>query len=378
MFHESGLGYIVLFGTGKYLGEPDLSSMDIQSLYGIWDWAPDALDEGYNGVRVDTAATPSVATLSNWPETNIDGEATHTLLEQVAWVEGKLTEDTDGDGALDVDEDVNNNGVLDTGEDLDGDGHLDVDEDTNDNGLIDTYSYYRIPSNFTGDWSTERTDALPASHRFYNEDINGDGVLDQWDRIPAANVGWFFDLPGKIDLDGDGQDNDKDTLIDEDDDGDGIIDERMPGERVVNDAILRDGKIIFLSFGVTGTRCNAGAYSFVNERNPNTGGMLQQPAFDINGDGEVDSSDYVYTQVPYDVNGDGVIDEDDVVHGIPGDKSFEGRLFNPAILREDNDPSKIVDPDPEETKYFSSSQGGIQTIEESAERRGIYFWQQVE
>jgi len=198
------------------------------------------------------------------------------------------------------------------------------------------------------------------------------------DRIPAANVGWYFDLPGKIDLDGDGQDNDKDTLIDEDDDSDGIIDERMPGERVVNDAILRDGKIIFLSFGVTGTRCNAGAYSFVNERNPNTGGMLLQPSFDLNGDGEVDATDYVYTRVPYDINGDGTIDEDDVVPGIPGDKSFEGRLFNPAILREDSGPSQIVDPDPEEMKYFSSSQGGIQMINEAAERRGVYFWQQID
>ena len=371
MFHKSGYGFMVIFGTGKYLGEPDLSSLDVQSLYGIWDWAPDHLDEGYHGARVDNS---SVATLSNWPETNIDGEATHTLLEQVSWVEGQLTEDTDGDGKLDVDEDLNNNGVLDTGEDIDGDGHLDYDEDTNNNGTIDLYNYYRITSNFQGDFSLETSDDLSATHHLYNKDINGDGDVDTFDKVPAANVGWFYDLPGMIDFPGDGLDNDGDTLVDEDDNSDGIIDERKIGERVVNDTIIRDGKAIMLSFGITSTGCSSGAYSLVNERNPHTGGMLLQPAFDIDGDGEVNMEDLVYTEVPYDIDGDGDIDKDDVVAGVPTDRAYEGRLFNPAILRED----EAVDDDGEELKYFSTSQGSIQTMTEAAERRGIYFWQQVE
>ena len=376
MFHSGGPGYMVIFGTGKYIGEPDLTNFEVQSLYGIWDWAPDNADDGYNGVRVDTTSTPSVATLSNWPETDTSGgQATHTLLKQVIWVEGAITEDTDGDGHLDVDEDHNGNGILDAGEDIDGDGHLDVEEDTNENGQIDVFSYYRIPSNYPGNWETVATKDLSPGHHLYNRDLNGDGYVNNLDKVPVANVGWYFDLPGKIDLDGDRQDNDKDGLIDEDDDGDGIIDERMPGERVVNDTIIRDGKAIMISFGVTGTRCNAGAYSFVNERDPDTGGMLGRPAFDVDGDGEVNNHDRVYIRVNEDVDGDGDIDENDVVPGIPTDKAYEGRLYNPAILRENE---QSGDDQPEETKYFSSSGGTIETLVERAERRGVYFWQQVE
>ncbi len=32
-------GYMVLFGTGQYLGTSDLSDTTVQSLYGIWDWS---------------------------------------------------------------------------------------------------------------------------------------------------------------------------------------------------------------------------------------------------------------------------------------------------------------------------------------------------
>ncbi len=368
MRHKSKLGYMVIFGTGKYMGEPDLTSIDTQSLYGIWDWAPDDLDDGYNGVRIDVgSSTPKTATLSNWPETDTFGNATHTLLRQVSWKEGVLTEDTDGDGNLDVAEDSNSNGILDPGEDVDGDGRLDVAEDTDGDGNLDTYSYYRIPSNFPGDWSLQKTSALASGHRFYNKDINGDGTVDDRDKVPAANVGWVYDLPGKIDLDGDKQDNDGNGVTDEDG-------ERMPGERVINDAIIRGNKAILTSFGVTGTRCNAGAYSLLNERNAHTGGMLDEAAFDLNGDGEVDANDFVYIRVPYDVNNDGSIDAKDVIAGFPSDIAFNGRLYNPAILRED----ESVDSDPEEKKYFSTSQGSIQVVDEKAERRGMYFWQQIE
>jgi hypothetical protein len=369
MRHDSNLGYMVIFGTGKYLGESDLASTTVQSLYGIWDWAPDALDEGYHGVRIDIgSSTPTTATLSNWSEIDTFGDTTHTLLRQVTWAEGILTEDTDGDGTLDVvQEDSNGNGILDFGEDLNGDGNLDVNEDTDGDGVLDTYSYYRIPSNYPGNWSIQSTSELSAGHRFYNEDINGDGTVDNLDKVPTANVGWVYDLPGKLDLKGDGQDNDQDGADDEDD-------ERLPGERVINDAIIRDGKAILTSFGVTGTRCNAGAYSLLNERDANTGGMLDTPAFDLNGDGEVDANDFVYIKVPYDVNGDGSIDGNDVIAGFPSDIAFDGRLYNPAILRED----ESLDSTPEEKKYFSTSLGSIQVVDEMAEKRGMYFWQEIE
>ena len=362
MFHVDGPGYMVLFGTGKYLGASDLESKDIQSIYGIWDFAHDNDDTGYHGARVDdTSVTPNIAKLSNLNTTAADGSALNTLLRQEFWIEGNLTEDTDGDGVLDEDEDLNGNGILDPGEDKDGDGFLDPGEDTDGDGVLDVYTYYRVVSNYEGNWETEIKNV--------SFDANNDGTAgdasDQY-KVPQGNVGWYLDLPGKLDLDGDGRDNDADTVIDE-------TDERFPGERVINDAIIRAGRVIVTSFGVTGSRCKAGAYSFVNELNASTGGLLTTPAFDLNGDGEVDEGDLVYYQAPVDVDGDGDVDEDDVIKAPPSSKEYDGRLHNPAIVGE----SKADDDQPEETKIFSKSTGQLETMIEVAPERGVYYWRQV-
>ncbi len=386
MFHSESPGYMVIFGTGKYLGLSDLMSMDTQSLYGIWDWAPDSYDAGYLGARIDdTTVVPPVATLSHAPIRDASDDPVNTLLRQETWVEGELTEDTDGDGhldcgedlncdgvfdagedqngngLLDLKEDVNGNNTLDANEDFDGDGHLDTHEDTNDNGTIDIYSYYRIPSNYEGDWSmVEAIFDVDGDGTIGN---NGDGVVKygETDLLPKMNLGWYYDLPGKI-MDHDNVDNDGDGTTDE-------TGEHALGERVISDAIIRDGRAILLSFGMTGSTCSAGTYSFVNERNADTGGMNMKPVFDLNGDGEVNQKDLVMITV--DTDGDGVPDTD--IPGIPGDKSFDGHIYNPAILREGGN-----DDDPEETKYFSSSGGVIETMTESGERRGVYLWMQVE
>ncbi len=366
MIHPTYKGYMVIFGTGQFLGLPDLLSKHTQSLYGIWDWAPDEYDEGYLGLRMDTL------------------------------------EDIDLDGRLDTDEDLNGNGILDPGEDVDDDGNLDVNEDVNSNGRIDalsptllsngpvvdgrgnstntlvrqetliegaltedtnrdgilsseedindneeidTYSYYRIPTSYTVDWTLKAT-----------ADLNNDGKIDAKDNAPQVNLGWCFDLPGRI-MDADNVDNDGDGAIDE-------SGERSLGERVTNDAIIRDGRAILVSFGVTGSTCDVGLFSFLNERNAETGGSFTSPILDINGDGQVDQLDLLR-----------IVDENgDVIDGVATDKGFDGRLFNPAILiREDDGDGEL-----EEIKFMNSSSGKIEALIEKAERRGIYYWQQIE
>ncbi|MDM8516884.1 PilC/PilY family type IV pilus protein [Desulfobacterales bacterium HSG16] len=42
-------GRMVVFGTGKYLGASDLANTGTQSLYGIWDWEDEWVEEGDNG-----------------------------------------------------------------------------------------------------------------------------------------------------------------------------------------------------------------------------------------------------------------------------------------------------------------------------------------
>ena len=325
MRHQDNYGYMVIFGTGRYLGMPDLANTDIQSIYGIWDWAPDNWDKGYLGTRIDNVTTdPHVAELSNWTVVDVGGKKINTLLRQEIWCEGILKED------------LNNNG------------------NTSDPG--ENFGYYRIPSNYTGDWTTKKTTELDSTHPLYNKDLDGDGNTDKFDKVPMANLGWYFDLPGKISGNQPFSCNISDTVP------------RDLGERVTSDAVIRDGRAILISFMKEGDRCTGGLYSFINERDADNGGMPLKPVIDVNGDGQVNEEDLV--EITYDVDGDGVQEH---FPGVPTDKGYAGHLYGPVILQD-----KGGDKHGEETKYFSSSTEKIEKIRETAERRGVYFWQQVE
>ncbi|MCK4490647.1 MAG: hypothetical protein KAU23_10320, partial [Anaerolineales bacterium] len=49
MYHPTEHGYMVLFSTGQYLGESDISDTTAQSFYGIWDYGDDEDDSEYLG-----------------------------------------------------------------------------------------------------------------------------------------------------------------------------------------------------------------------------------------------------------------------------------------------------------------------------------------
>ena len=67
MFHCDGdkSGYIVIFGTGKYLGEADLTDTSDQTLYAVWDYGDDSDNSEYLGSFERGADN----VLSNQPET---------------------------------------------------------------------------------------------------------------------------------------------------------------------------------------------------------------------------------------------------------------------------------------------------------------------
>jgi type IV pilus assembly protein PilY1 len=59
--HPTGVGTLVLFGTGRYLGQPDVTDRSVRSFYGIWDQggsttvsADDLLEQSFleTGIRV--------------------------------------------------------------------------------------------------------------------------------------------------------------------------------------------------------------------------------------------------------------------------------------------------------------------------------------
>jgi type IV pilus assembly protein PilY1 len=254
MKHESGTGYMVIFGTGRYLDKLDWQDMSVQSIYGIWDYGNDNDDTAYLG------------------QLNADNTLSHqppgvTLLPQTSIFEQTVT--------------------------------------TNDLGQAIS-QYVRVLSQNTINWAV-----APDSNGF---------------PAPAANAGWYFDLP-------------------------------LAGERVTSDAMIRDGKAIITSFVLQDDRCTAGAESIVQEIDANSGGRLNSPTFDLNSDKTIGAGDYVNIKNP-----DG---SDNWV--APSGIERPGRMQPPAILRINNNI---------EAKYFSSSNASIQMVTEKAEKRGVYFWKQ--
>jgi type IV pilus assembly protein PilY1 len=65
MYHPLKHGYMVLFGTGRFLGLSDIEDETLQSLYGIWDYGDDADDGEYLGAF----QRESHQKLSNQPDT---------------------------------------------------------------------------------------------------------------------------------------------------------------------------------------------------------------------------------------------------------------------------------------------------------------------
>jgi type IV pilus assembly protein PilY1 len=84
-----------------------------------------------------------------------------------------------------------------------------------------------------------------------------------------------------------------------------------------------------------------------------TGGRLDEPVFDINDDGVVDSQDLINI---------GTVENPLMVP--PTGIQIAGRVLPPSIL--------IVED--HEIKYFSSSRGTIETVTEKAAKTGIYYW----
>jgi Tfp pilus tip-associated adhesin PilY1 len=243
MYHCDKQGYLVIFGTGKYLGTDDRSDTSQQSIFGIWDYGQSASQY-----------------LGEW------SSSTNTL-SNLAGV--KLLEQTEIDwrtvGTTDLRTLSNNtpNWYLQCDDGIDNDA----------------------------DSQTDEADevCIPASNTSYDTDTidnNLNGTVDESGEN-IAHAGWFFNLPYKIDASSDSIDNDSDGTIDETDE------KKAAGERVIKDVIIRDGKAIVISFIPDDSPCSGGGSSIVHELDACSGGRTDSASFDINDDGKIDSDDYI-------------------------------------------------------------------------------------
>jgi type IV pilus assembly protein PilY1 len=134
MFHCEKDGYLVAFGTGRYLGMDDLADLSTQAVYGIWDYGDDADDSEYVGTFNGSLITDTYL------------PATVSLLQQIV-----------------------------------------VDERT-EQGLV-----LRTLSDGHPDWSATTDESGGCGDNAATDDCDPNSVGTQPD--PVRNVGWYFNLP---------------------------------------------------------------------------------------------------------------------------------------------------------------------------------------
>ncbi len=174
----------------------------------------------------------------------------------------------------------------------------------------------------------------------YDLRVTTDEPINWTDTSPSAKtMGWYMDL---VNTEGNNTNN--------------------YGERVVSDPILRNGRIIFVTLIPSTDPCDYGGTGWLMELDAITGGRLDAPPFDLNGNEHFDNSDLVNAG---DISGDGV--NDNVAPS--GRKSKEGIITRPGIL---SFPDKRM-----ERKYMSGSTGNIDQVGESAPSAGRSSWREL-
>jgi type IV pilus assembly protein PilY1 len=83
MFHCERNGYLVLFGTGRHLGDTDLTATTVHTIYGIWDYGDDVDDSEYLGAFSRTVQDGfRTSYLSNDPAADPVNDPMWSLVEQ--------------------------------------------------------------------------------------------------------------------------------------------------------------------------------------------------------------------------------------------------------------------------------------------------------
>ncbi len=163
--------------------------------------------------------------------------------------------------------------------------------------------------------------------------------------VGSGDRGWYMDL-----------------AFDEDQSG-SLDSSEYKGERVVANPVLRAGKVIFTSLVPDPDPCGFGGGGWLMELDSLTGGRLAASPFDLNGDREFDSEDYI----EFDLDGDGIPERIPV----SGVASEEGIIQSPGILADDNEPIEF--------KYSPGTTGNIQVTVENPGAAGFgrQSWRQL-
>ena len=131
------------------------------------------------------------------------------------------------------------------------------------------------------------------------------------------------------------------------------------GERVTQRAILRAGRVIFTSLIPSPNACDFGGSSWLLELDAFTGGRIERPVFDLDGDGDFDDGDMVT-----------VLIDGQQVRVAPSGQMPDGAglLSQPTILSAGD----------REFKFLSGSTGSIESVtERSSSDFGRHSWREL-
>jgi type IV pilus assembly protein PilY1 len=211
-----------------------------------------------------------------------------------------------------------NSGVL-TGNNLTGSVSVLAQTVVNEQTVNDTN--LRVLSENDPDWMTSTTDGVSCGEALgvAKCDLNGVGQ----DADPLRNVGWYLNLPASR-------------------------------ERVVSDVLVKDGKLIVVSFMPDASMCGTGGSSWLMTMDACSGGRFQEAQFDTNGDGVIDDQDLI-----------NIGTAQDPIMVPPTGIEYAGRLQPPAIIVLENG---------QEILHMSSSSGEIKSVTEKSADLGITFW----
>lgn len=129
------------------------------------------------------------------------------------------------------------------------------------------------------------------------------------------------------------------------------------GERVVSQALLRSGRIIFSTIIPDNASCSFGGTSWLMEIDALTGARLDLTPFDLTGDGLINISDQI---IIIDTNNDGVVTT--TGEGADDDLSASGKKSKVGMIKQPG----VISAGDIEYKYTSGSTGAMEGTTESA------------
>lgn len=304
MRHCKGQGYLVTFGTGSFFSDADSSSASQQTIFGIWDYGDP--HDPYEYLGTWTRGN-NVNSLSNLPGVQLqqqvivhegyDSASTYQRILSSHQPHWYLAADTTAEQLGDP---ASSQEFLTDGADNDKDDRIDETSECDA-------------------WDTGTSTCL--------------GHVDARTNEATGHAGWYFDLPGMKDANG--------------------VKIPGPSERAVNDTMIRDGRLLAVTFLPNASPCSSGGKSVFHELNACTGGGLTKVVLDISGDGKLDDADRIQ-----------VGNRQLAVTGL----GIDGRAYNPATLTLKG---------PYEKRYVGKSDATILPLTGLKEQVGLYYWREV-